>query len=872
MNPFRRLSAFFRRSRLDREMADEMVAHLERETEQNLARGLPPDEAHHAARRAFGGLDQLQERERDARGFRWLEDGIRDVRFAVRQLAKSPGFTAVAVLTLAVGIGANTAIFSVVNSALLQPLPYPRPEQIVDVMETLPDGRRNGSISGGAFKDWRENTTKFAHLAAYQSIQQNLTGRGAPERVNGLLVTGEFLSTLGVAPMIGRDFSARETTVGGDSHVVLLTYRFWQSHFDEDSRALGSKVLLDQMPFTVIGVLPPRALLEDDVQFLAPEVIDGPGTYWGRDAHWRQALGRLAPGVTAAEAQTELQGVKQRLAAQYPTWKKNWSVAVTPLQAVLVGRSRPRFLLLLGAVALVLLIACANISNLLLARDGVRSREFALRLALGASSGRLFRQLLIEGIVLALAGCALGLLFAWTSMQLLTRLVTAQLPALLHPRLDLWVLGFSLLLAGGCGVLFGFLPAWRAPRKNVNSALKESERASASRARRRSQSFLVTTEFALTLVLLIGAGLLLRSFIRLLEIDPGFNPRHTLAFDLTFPRAKYPRQEDRLRFTHDLIERVRALPGVVSAAATSSLPLSGAERGEGLVRPDRPNPAEPYSVGVTLAGSDYFSTLGIVLVRGRVITAADDVPTAPPVLVIDTRVARELFPDEDPIGRQVKFLGKSCEIVGIAAPVRHLDFEHEPRPSVYGPLAQFTNYDSGPSVLVRSALPPSSLVATIRKAILEADPDQPIANVRTLTEAVSQSLAPRRTTLELLGLFAAVAVGLACIGIYGVMSYLIGQRTRELSIRSVLGAQRRDIVRLVLIGGMKPALLGLGVGLVAALGLARLVESQLFEVRADDPWVYLLAVGLGGIVALLSAWLPARRAARVDPIVALRAE
>jgi predicted permease len=872
MNPLRRFFSFFRRSKLDREMEEEMRSHLERETEQNLARGLAPDEARCAARRAFGGLDQLQERERDARGGRWLEDGLRDVRFAVRQLAKNPGFTAVAVLTLALGIGANTAIFSVVNSALLQPLPYPHPEQIVDVMETLPDGRRNGSISGGAFKDWRENSSKFAHLAVYQSVCLNLTGMGAPERVTGLLATGEFLSTLGVAPMIGRDFSDRETTAGGDSHVIVLTHQFWQSHYGGDPRALGSKVLLDQMPFTVIGVLPPRALLDNDVQFIAPEVIDGPGTYWGRDAHWRQAIGRLSPGITAAATQTELRGIKQRLTAQYPSWKEKWSVAVTPLQEILVERPRPMFLLLLGAVALVLLIACANISHLLLARDGARSREFAVRMALGASSWRLVRQMLIESTVLALAGCVLGLLFAWAGMRLLAPLVVAQLPAALQPRLDLPVLGFSLLLAGGCGVLFGLLPAWRAPRTNVSSALKESERASASRARRRSQSFLVVTEFALTLVLLIGAGLLLRSFIRLLEVDPGFNPRHTLAFDLAFPRAKYPRPEDRLRFTHDLIERVRALPGVESAAATSSLPLGGSERGEGLGRPDRPNPAEPYAVGVTLAGSDYFPTLGIVLVRGRVITAADDVPTAPPVLVIDTRVARELFPDEDPIGRQVKILGKSCEIVGIAAPVRHLDIEHEPRPSVYGTLAHITNYDSGTSMLVRSALPPSTLVATIRQAILEADPDQPIANVRTLTQAVDQSLAPRRTTLELLGLFATVAIGLACIGIYGVMSYLTAQRTRELSIRSVLGAQRRDIVRLVLTGGLKPALLGIGVGLAAALGLARLIESQLFEVRAWDPWVYLLAVVLSGMVALLSAWLPAWRAARVDPMVALRAE
>lgn len=796
---------------------------------------------------------------------------LSDLRFAIRQLAKSPDFTAIAVLTLALGIGVNTAIFSVVNSALLQPLPYPHPEQIVDVMETLPDGRRNGSVSGGAFKDWRENATTFAHLAVYHGVRMNLTGTGAPERVSGLLATAEYLSTLGVAPMIGRDFSGRETTVGGDSHVLLLTHQFWQSHYGGDPRVLGRKVLLDQVPFTVIGVLPPRALPDDNVQFLAPEVIDAPGSYWGRDAHWRQAIGRLSPGITTTAAQTELRGIKQRLAAQYPTWKKNWSVAVTPLQDVFAQRSRPMFFLLLGAVALVLLIACANVSSLLLARGNARSREIAVRLALGAPAWRIARQMLVESLVLALSGCVLGLLCAWASLRLLIPLVVAQLPKMLQPRLDFPVLGFSLLVAGGCAVLFGFLPAWRAAGTKVHQASKESDRATASPSRRRSQIALVVAEFAFTLVLLIGVGLFLHSFLRVLEVNPGFNPRHTLAFDLTFPRAKYPRPEDRLRFTRALIERVRTLPGVESATATSSLPFCGSERGEGLSRPDRPSPAELYVVGVTLVGSNYFPTLGIMLVRGRAIIAADDVPTAPPVLVIDTRVARELFPNEDPIGRQVKFLGKSCEIVGIAAPVWHRDMEHEPRPSIYGSLAHFTNYDAT-SILVRSGLPPATLVTEIRNAILKADPDQPIANVRTLTRAVDQSLSPRRTTLELLGLFAMVAVGLACIGIFGVMSYLIGQRTRELSIRSALGAQRRDLMGLVLVGGMKPAVGGIGIGLLAALALARLVESQLFEVKAWDPWVYLLSAVLGGLAALLSIWLPARRAARVDPTVALRAE
>ena len=794
---------------------------------------------------------------------------LSDLRYAFRQLAKSPGFTIVAVLTLALGIGANTAIFSVVNSALLQPLPYSHPEQLVDVMETGSEGRPNGSVSGGAFKDWREHSSQFARLAVSEDIRRNLTGVGTPERVTGLQASADYLPALGIVPMIGRDFSSSETTASGNNQVILLTHQFWKSHYSGDASVLGRQVSLDQIPYTVVGVLPPRALLQDDIQFLVPNVIDAPGTYWGRDAHWRKVVGRLLPGVTAASAETELRGIKQRLAAEYPWWKEKWSVAVTPLQETYVSGTRPMFVLLLGAVGLVLLIACANVSNLLLARGSARSKEIAVRMALGAGSWRIVRQMLTESILLALSGCALGLLLASISLDLLTRLLATQLPEVLHPQLDLHVLLFTILVAVGCGILFGILPAWRAAQADVNHALKDSDHGTASRSKRRSQSILVVSEFAFTIVLLIGAGLFLRSFARVMEVDPGLNPRNVLAFDLSFPKAKYPSNEDRLRFTKDLIERLRALPGVESAGAASMLPLSGRERGEDLRRADKPRGSEQYLVGVSSVCGDYFSTLKITLLHGRFITEADNVPTAPPVLVIDARVAQEQFPDENPIGQRVNFLGKSCEIVGVVTPVRHRDLEHQPRPSVYGPQAQFYN---DPSIVVRSVQSPSTLVATVRKTILEADPDQPIANVRTLEQAVHQVLSPRRTVLLLLGLFAAVAISLACIGIYGVMSYTIGQRTRELSIRSALGAQRRDITQLVLVGATKPSLLGIVVGLAAASALTRIVESQLFEVKASDPLVLASSEGLLGAVAALTVYLPARRAAKVDPIIALRAE
>jgi len=797
---------------------------------------------------------------------------LQDLRFALRQLRDKPGFTVVAVLTLALGIGANTAIFSVINSALLQPLPYPHAEQIVDVMETGPEGRPNGTVSGGAYKDWRDHGSKFAQLAVYEDIHSSLTGIGTPERVTGLQVSAEFLSVLGIAPAVGRGFAASDAAIGGNNHVALLTHSFWKSHFSGDEGIVGKTVSLDQVPYTVIGVLPARALWQDDVQILIPEVVDAPNTYWGRAGHWRRVVGRLLPGTSSIEAQAELRLVKQQLAAQYPPWKEKWSVSVTPLQELFVAGTRPMLLLLLGAVALVLLIACANVSNLLLARGNARSREMAVRFALGANTWRIVRQMLTESILLALSGCALGLLVAAFGVRLLTHLVEKQLPQILQPQLDATVLWFSVLVACGCGVLFGILPAWRATKADVNQAMKESERGSVSRSKRRSQSILVVSEFAFTLVLLIGAGLFLRSFVRVTETDLGFNPKQTVAFDLSFSGAKYPTDTDRLRFTKDLIERIRVLPGIESAGISSTLPLSGKGRGEFISRTDKPEALTKYTVGVDSVGGNYFSTLGIRLLGGRFLAESDNIPTAPPVVVIDSGIARDLYPNENPLGRHVNFLGKDCEIVGVVAPVHHGNIDDDPRPRVYGAEAFFSGRSSTVSIVARTTLQDSSLVETLRKTVLEADPDQPIANVRTLERDVDRSLASRRSALLLLGIFATVAISLACIGVYGVMSYAIGQRVRELSIRTALGAQRRDIVRLVLAGGMRPALAGIAAGLVAALALARFVESQLFEVKAHDPLVFMASVCLLVFVAALSIYLPARRASRVDPALSLRYE
>jgi len=790
-----------------------------------------------------------------------------DIKYGLRMLAKNPGFTVCAVSILALGIGANTAIFSVVNSVLIEPLPYPDSEQLVQIFETFPNTNRN-AVSGGAFKDWRENGTKLAHLAVYEPTQRNLTGDGTPQRVSGLMVSSEFLSVLGVDPMIGRGFAPGEDAVGGNPRVMVLTHSFWQDRYGSNPGILGTSVSLDQVPYTVVGVLGPGALLQDDVLFLVPDVIDAEGTFWGRAGHWRHVIGRMLPGVTPSEVQAELRGIKQRLNAEYPEFKKDCSVAVVPMQEVYVGQARPTLVVLLGAVALVLFIACANVSNLLLARGNARSREMAIRASLGAPSWRIIRQMLTESTLLAGAGCVVGLLLAVFGVKLLTGMVTGMVPQVLYPRLDVKVLLVSICVAWACGVSLGILPAWRASKPDLNGDLKETERGSMSAAKRRSQSVLIVSEFAFTLALLVGAGLFLRSFIRLLETDPGFNPKHAMAFDLSFADAKYPKDEDRLRFIKDLNGRIAALPGVESVGASSSLPFSLRGRSEQVSRMDRPVRTD-YVAACDFVSGDYFSAVGIPLVRGRVITEADNQAQASRVMVIDSRIARELYPDEDPIGQQLRFLGESWEIVGIVAPVRQYFLDHAPRQQIYVPQAYST---VATSIVIRTAVPPLSLVDAVRRTILEADPDQPMGNVRTLENDIHRSLAPKRATLILLDFFAVVAVSLACIGIYGVISYSTGQRTHEFCIRSALGAQRLDIVRLVLIGGMKPSILGIGIGLAAALALARLVESQLFEVKAYDPWVFMGSTCLLATVAALSTYFPALRAARTDPMKALRCE
>jgi predicted permease len=790
-----------------------------------------------------------------------------DIKYGFRMLGKNPGFTAIAVLTLALGIGANTAIFSMINSVLIESLPYPDSQQLVQIFEAFPNYDRN-SVAGGAFKDWYEHNSKFTYMAVYEPTQRNLTGDGPPQRVSGLMVSSEFLSVLGIKPMIGRDFAAGEDAVGGNNQIMMLTHQFWQNRYGSDPDIVGKSVLLDQVPYTIVGVLGPGALLQDDELYLIPDVIDGPGTFWGRAGHWRHVIGRMSPGVTVSEAETELCGIKKQLNAEYPEFKRECTVNVVSLKEVYAGNARPTLVVLLGTVALVLLIACANVSNLLFARCNARTREIAIRAAIGARSWHIIRQMLVESLLLAFVGCLVGLLFAIYGVKLLTSMIASMVPQMLYPELNINVLLFSICVACGCGVLFGILPALRASKPDLNNDLKETERGATSGSKRRSQSLMVVSEFAFTQVLLVGAGLVLRSFVRIIKTDPGFNPRQTLAFELSFPEAKYPKDEDRLRFIKELNERIAALPGVESAGASSSLPFSLRGRTEQVSRVDKP-PRTDYVAACDWVSGDYFSAAGIPLLRGRVITEADNQAGAPRVMVIDSTVVRDLYLNEDPIGQQVRFLGQPYEVVGITAPIHQYFLDYAPRPQVYIPQVYLPDKTS---IVIRTVLPPLTLVEAVRKTVFEIDPDQPMAKIRTLKNDVHESLGTKRATLTLLGFFAVVAVSLACIGIYGVISYSVGQRARELCIRFALGAQRRDIIRLVLKSGIKLSIIGIVFGLIIALALSRLLANLLYEVKTYDPLVFLSSVFLLMIVAVLSIYVPAYSAARNNPMEALRYE
>jgi predicted permease len=796
---------------------------------------------------------------------------ISDIKFAFRQLAKSPGFTAVAVVTLALGIGANTAIFSIVNALLLEPLPYPHSDRLVQVCEMPNPGSYIPFASGGAFVDWQDQSTQLESIGAAHNVDENLTGIGEPLRLSGLEVSADYLKVLGITPALGRDFLPVEDAANGNHDVVILSNELWRSHFGGDPALVGRQIRLDGASLTVIGVLPPHALFANDASFLTPSVIRPSEHHMNRDYNYVvSVVGRLKPGATAAQAAEELTVSKRAVRSLYPVFKQKWTVGMLSLHEEIFGNTRPYVLTLLCAVGVVLLIACANVANLLLARATVRQSEIAVRMALGAGTWRIVRQLLTESLLLALAGGIAGLALGLASIHPLVTFVGISEIASgaigINPR----VLAFTLAASGATGIIFGSVPALSAARPDLNSQLKEGARGSTSGAHRRMQALLLVSETALTVLLLVCSGLLLRSFVTAMNADPGFNPANVLVFEISIPNSKAPATADKVRLGQRVMERLSSLPGVSRVGMASSVPMNGGNGlGDLISREDRPETRNDFSAGFDSVGGDFFQALEIPLLSGRLLTRQDDTEKAPKVMVINDVLAKTLFADRSPLGQLLHFKGDAWEVVGVVGSVRRYELDYQATASVYFGR---TYFPWRTTLTLRTTAPPMQVASEVRRALADVDPDLPIANLHVLEQSVRDTLQTRKIMLVLLGIFAVTALALACVGIYGVISYSVAQRTREIGIRMALGAGSRQVVGLILRQGFTLVLTGLVIGIAASVGGGVLIASQLYNVSRVDPVVMAAVAAAIVTVALLASWLPARRATLVKPAVALRAE
>ncbi|HVH57269.1 MAG TPA: ABC transporter permease [Vicinamibacterales bacterium] len=804
-------------------------------------------------------------------------DTIRqDIRYAFRRLIKSPAFTLVALLTLALGIGANSAIFSVVNAVLLQPLPYRAPEQIVGIYH-LSEGRRT-TMSGPNFTDVKKLNTTLQDAAAYTRSRVILTGQGEPVRLDTAEVSASLFDLLGVPAMRGRTFRPDENQKG-KTHVAVLSHELWQQRFGGDEAVVGRRLTLDGVSYEVVGIMPPKFSFPAARALWTPLEYTEDFTTKQRGAWYLQAVGRTRPGVSVEQARAEIDTIGKQLAKQYPDANEGVDMTAVSLHEAMVGNVRQAFWVLLGAVGFVLLIACVNVANLLLARAASRESEIAVRTALGANRARLVRQLMTESLILGLAGGALGLLLAVWGVEALIALEPQGIPRLNEVRVDPMVIGFTMALSALTGLLFGVFPAFQSTRGGISSTLKEGGRgALTTRGGARMRTTLVVAEVALAVTLLAGAGLLIRSFSKLASVDPGFQVKPALTFELSLPDSRYEDRARQVAFFDQLLPRLQAIPGVTSAAGVISLPLSGTSivltfEIEG--RPPVP-PAQQPAMQVRIATANYFKTIGIPLKRGRFFTDEDRMAT-PQVALITEAAAKQYFPNEDPIGKKIKLGwrqdGKYAggEVVGVIGDVKDAGLDEPDPPQIYLPYGQWPVQSM--SVILETAVPPDSVAEPARRAVYSIDGSLPAGNMRTLQELVARSISQPRFYMTLLAVFAAVALTLAAIGIFGVLSYAVAQRTREIGIRMALGAHESTVLGLVVREAMVMSAAGVAIGLVAALALTEwLVAQLLFQTSPHDPTTFVVVAMVLTAVSMLAAYLPARRATRVDPIVALRAE
>lgn len=801
-----------------------------------------------------------------------MQTFLKDLRYGVRSLLQRPGFTAVAVITLALGIGANTTLFSFVNGILLRPLPFKDPGQLVVLDENAPkQGIKSFGVSYPNFVDWRQRNHVFEDAASYQAASYTLVGAGEPERISGARISHGLFELLGVAPSRGRTITAEEDQPE-TNNVVILSHGLWQRRFASAENAIGQTLTVNGRPRTIIGVMPPDFKFPETAELWVPLALNE--KLFTRTDHGLSTIARLKPNITLAQARAEMANIARQIEQENPVTNEGLGVDVFPLRDRLVGDYRDALLILLGVVAFVLLIACANVANLLLARSSARHKELALRAALGASRARIVRQLLTESALLSVLGALLGVLIAVWGKNLLLAAIPDDMPFWMKFDLDLRVLGFTFAISLLTVVAFGIAPALQASRTDLNEALKEGGR-TGGHGRNRLRSLLVVAEVALSLVLLVGAGLMVRSLAKLGQVHSGINPENVLTLEVPLAPAKYPEPAQQSAFFRDLMARVGALPGISSAAAVSDLPLRGGW-GRSLTVEGRPvlSVGQAPMINHAVVTPNYFRTMGIPLLEGRDFNDTDQA-TAMRVTIVDERLAREYWPNESALGKRIRFGPPESNepwhvIVGVAGAVRHARLDRETRETIYVPYQQIpVNWMA---VAVRTTADPRSVEGAVKKEVRALDKDQPVAHVLTMKEIVVRSIWQQRFYAILFTLFASLALILAAVGIYGVMSYAITQRTHEIGIRMALGADRLKVLRLTLGQGMKLALIGVVLGLVASFGLTRLMSGLLFGVSATDFRTFVsISVLLVGIT-LLACYLPARRATKVDPLVALRYE
>lgn len=892
-----RFSGFFKSKSTESRMRQELESHMAMEVEDNLRFGMSAEEARRQALIKLGGITQAAERYRDQSRLPILETLLQDLGYGARMLRKNPGFSTVAIITLALGIGANTAIFSIVNGVLLQPLPFADPGRLMNVLSSAPArGYPRAPTSPPDFYTLRRQNHTFESLSGYYNGLFNLTGTGEPERVQGEVVSPEYFTTLQVKPALGRDFMASEEQ-WGSHRVVILSHGFWHTHFNDDRDLSGKTLKQDGEIYNVIGVMPARFYTQSEPQIWVPMAFKPKDNLNSHNNYFLFMIGRLKPGITQQQAYADLNAIMLDIATQFPE-NKGIGADLQSLREAWVGDVRPALLVLLGAVGLVLLIACGNLANLMLARTGARQKEIAIRSALGARRTRLLRQFLTESVLLSFLGGAFGLLLANLALGLLP-LAKDVLPRLHHVHLDGWVLLFTLVVSVLTGVLFGLLPAVQSSSsRGMNECLKEGGRtAAAGSSNTGFRPGVIVSEVALALVLLVGSGLAIKSFQRLLRVNTGFSSSHVLTFQVNLP-ASYDPQPDPLRngppprigaLFQNFLDRLQRLPGVEAAGTSSAVPLEGGDWGKFFVPLDRPLPTSTDQVPeiqYRSVGGQYFRALSIRLIQGRLLDEHDQA-NSPLSVVVNETLARKFWPGQNPIGKTVLlnppesltppgdappgYHPPKLTIVGVVGDVRYRSLDLNPVPMVYASVFQ-QDYSSNPAFVIRTTGDPEGLLSSVRNELAQIDKELPIANVATMDEIVADSVAQPRLQALLLGAFGGLALILAAVGIYGVMSYSVSQRTSEIGIRMALGASRWDVLGMICTQGLRLTIIGLAAGLALAFALTRLMSNVLFGISPTDPMTFAMSASLLAAVALMACYFPAQRATQVDPMIALRYE